>query len=112
MTLREAMDRLFEDSFVRTGTRWAPGTEVGCDLPIDVYTTDEEIVIIASVPGMSPGDVEITLEADTLTIKGEIPGPLENVDYIAQERSCGKFQRTLRLSIPVQADKAEATFDR
>jgi len=112
MTLREAMDRLFEDSFVRTGPRWVSAGEARCELPLDVYATDEELVIIAAVPGMNPSDVEITIEGDSLTIRGEIPAPMENVDYIAQERPYGKFQRNLRLNIPVQADKAEATFDK
>lgn len=112
MTLREAMDRLFEDSFVRPGTRWVPSGERSCQLHVDAYATDEEVVITAAVPGMNPEDVEITLEGDTLTIKGEIKGPMENVNYLLQERPCGRFQRTLRLNIPVQADKAEATFEK
>jgi len=111
MTLREAMDRLFEDSMVRPGPRWT-ATEARCELPLDVYTTGEELVIVASVPGINPEDVEITIEGETLTIKGEIPGPVDNVSYAAQERPYGKFQRVLRLNIPVQADKAEATFDK
>jgi HSP20 family protein len=98
MTLRDAMDRLFEDSYVRTGPRWAAG-EATYQLPIDVYTTDEEIVITASVPGVDPEAVEITIEGDTLTIRGEIKGPLENVNYAVQERAYGRFQRSLRLNI-------------
>ena len=112
MTLREAMDRLFEDSFVRTGPRWVASGEKGCDLPVDAYATDEELVVTASVPGMDPSDVEITIEGDTLTVKGELKAPLDNVSYILQERACGKFQRTLRLNVPVQADKAEASFEK
>jgi HSP20 family protein len=110
MTLRDAMDRLFEDSYVRTGPRWAAG-EATYQLPIDVYTTDEEIVITASVPGVDPEAVEITIEGDTLTIRGEIKGPLENVNYAVQERAYGRFQRSLRLNIPVQPDHAEASFE-
>jgi HSP20 family protein len=113
MTLREAMDRLFEDSFVRTGPRWVTARgDARCDLAMDVYTTDEELVVTAAVPGMGPDDVSITIEGDTLTIRGELPAPLENVNYIVQERSYGTFQRVLRLNIPVDADRAEATFDR
>jgi len=112
MTLREAMDRLFEDSYVRTGPRWVSSGEMRCELPIDVYTTDEEVVILASVPGIAPDNVDITIEGDTLTIKGEISAPLENVDYVAQERPYGTFQRSLRLNIPVDADRADATFER
>jgi len=112
ITLREAMDRLFEESFVRTPTGWAPAGERGCNLAMDVYMTDEELVVTAAVPGMTPDDVEITIEGDTLTLKGEIKPPLDNVNYIIQERPYGRFQRTLRLNIPVQAEKAEATFER
>jgi len=109
MTLREAMDRLFEDSFVRSGPRWSEET---CPLAIDAYSTANDVVISAAVPGVDPKDIEITIDGDTLTIKGEFRGPLENVDYVVRERPCGKFSRTLRLNVPVQADKAEATFDK
>ncbi len=112
MTLREAMDRLFEDSFVRTGPRWVASGEARYELPLDVYVTDEELVILASVPGMDPDDVDITIEGDSLTIRGEVAGPMENVDYIAQERPFGAFQRSLRLNIPVDTDKADASFER
>jgi HSP20 family protein len=110
MTLREAMDRLFEDSYVRAGPRWAE--EGTCALLIDAYTTADDVVIVAAVPGLDPEDIEITIDGDTLTIRGEFKGPLENVDYVVRERTCGKFSRTLRLNVPVQASKAEATFDK
>ena len=111
MTLREAMDRLFEESFIRTGPRWVASREARCDLPLDAYVTDEDLVITAAVPGMTPDDVDITIEGDALTIKGEIRGPLDNVNYVLQERPYGSFSRTLRLNIPVQADKAESSFE-
>ena len=110
MTLREAMDRLFEDSFVRPGPRWSE--EGTCTLPVDAYTTADDVVIIAAVPGVDPNDIEVTIDGDTLTIRGEFKGPLENVDYVVRERSCGKFSRTLRLNVPVEAGKAGATFDK
>ena len=113
IALREAMNRLFDESFVRPGTRWTESVGEGaCALPIDVYTTDEDLVVTVAVPGMDPGAVDITIEGDTLTIKGELVGPLDNVDYLVHERTYGKFNRALRLNIPVQADKAEATFDK
>jgi HSP20 family protein len=111
MTLREAMDRLFEDSFVRPGPRWGAG-EAHCEVPVDAYVTDNEVVIMVAVPGLTPDQVDITIDGDTLTIKGELKGPLDNVSYLVQERGYGSFSRTLRLNIPVQADKAEATFDK
>jgi HSP20 family protein len=109
VTLRQAMDRLFEDSLVRPEWAGAP-QEAIARLPLDSYSTEEEIVIMASLPGVKPEEVEITIEGDSLTIKGEIPEPPENVDYILRERRFGPFSRTLTFNIPVEAGKAEASF--
>jgi len=65
-------------------------------LAIDAYATPDELVIKASVPGLAPEDVEITIEGEMLTIRGMAPAPLENVDYVIQERRYGPFSRTLR----------------
>jgi HSP20 family protein len=112
MTLREAMDRLFEESFVRPERRLgASSLERPFRLPLDVYTTPEEIVITASLPGLTPNEVDIVIEGDTLTIRGELRAPLENVDYLFQERTSGPFSRTLTLNVPVEANKAEAVFE-
>jgi len=55
--------------------------------------------------------VDITLEGDTLSIAGEVKPPVENVEYIFQERGYGKFIRTLTVNVPVEQDKVEATFE-
>src|SRR5687767_6112056 len=114
LTLRDAMNRLFEDSYVRPGwndARDGGSTEPLLRLPLDAYTTESDIVILASVPGVNPEDVELTIEGDTLTIRGEIPGPLANTQYLLQERGYGRFSRTLMLNVPIQADKASADFE-
>jgi HSP20 family protein len=80
-------------------------------LPLDAYVTADEIIVLANMPGVKPEDVEITIEGDTLTIRGERPRPLENVDYVMQERPYGKFQRTLNINIPVDPNRAEARYD-
>jgi len=110
VTLREAMDRLFEDTWVPTRRR-AVDREQAHRLPLDAYVTPDEIVIVANMPGVKPENVEITLEGDTLTIKAERPAPVENVDYVLQERPYGLFQRTLSINIPVDAGKAEAKYE-
>jgi HSP20 family protein len=113
MTLREAMDQLFEDSMVRPQARgWREDTRGGhLRLPLDVYTTPEEIVIIASIPGLTPDEVDISIEGDTLTIHGELRSPLENVGYLFQERPYGTFSRTLTLNVPIEVENAEAVFE-
>ena len=106
--LSDAMDRMMEDNWAQpfTGRR-----EREFRLPLDVYTTPSEVVITANVPGLKPDEVEITLENDTLSINGEFKAPMENVDYIFQERPYGKFTRALTINVPVDAEKVEATFE-
>ena len=112
VTLREAMDRLFEESVVHPMRGWGEGSrERPFRLPLDVYTTPEEIVIVASLPGLTPDEVGIAIEGDALTIRGELRPPLENVTYVFQERPYGAFSRTLTLNVPVNAGKAEAVFE-
>jgi HSP20 family protein len=106
------MDRLFDDSFVRPRASWRE--EVGertYRLPLDIYTTPEEIHITASLPGLTAEEVDIRIEGDSLTIKGELRPPLENVEYLFQERAHGLFSRTLTLNVPVDAENAQAEFE-
>lgn len=113
MSMRELVDRFFEDSLWPLGRwqRWREAAET-YRLPLDAYVTDNEVVITAAVPGIKPEDIDITLEEDALTIKGKFPARLENVTYVLQECPAGwSFSRTLFLNIPVQADKAEARFE-
>jgi HSP20 family protein len=106
VSLREAMDRLLEESLAEKRVRGHGEAR----LPIDVYTTATEIVVTAAMPGVPPEEVEVTLEEDTLTIRGELPAPLENVEYIFQERACGRFSRALTLNVSIDVDNIEATF--
>ena len=107
--LNDAMDRLFEDSWLQPWYQSRGEREMR--LPIDVFTTPGEIVISANVPGLKPENVQITLENDTLSISGEFKAPMDNVDYIFQERPYGKFSRTLTVNVPVDNDKVEASFE-
>ncbi|MFL7791630.1 MAG: Hsp20/alpha crystallin family protein [Anaerolineae bacterium] len=112
MSLREATNQLLEDSFVRPRHGWDRGTaEQLYQLPLDVYTTPEEIVVSASLPGLAPDEVDISVDDNVLTISANIQAPLENVDYVFQERPYGTFTRKLTLNVPVEADKAEAIFE-
>jgi len=112
MTLREAMDRLFQESFIRPSSAGMASLEGGA-LAVDMYQTDNELVVKAPLPGVKPEDVEITITGDTLTIRGAIKAEQEikRENYFRQERRFGSFARTLTLPLPVQAEKAEATFD-
>ncbi|MGD1993605.1 MAG: Hsp20/alpha crystallin family protein [Anaerolineae bacterium] len=112
MSLREAMDRLLEESLVRSEPSGRRGSvDNPFRLPIDVYRTPEEIVVVASLPGLLPEEVDITLEGDTLTIRGELRPPLDNVEYLFQERPFGYFSRSLTLNVPVDVENIDAIFE-
>ncbi|MGQ9850431.1 MAG: Hsp20/alpha crystallin family protein [Aggregatilineaceae bacterium] len=108
ITMRQAMDRMLDEAFARgTETR---GTGAWL-LPMDAYITDEAIVIRADVPGLKPEEIDITLEGDTLTIRGEIKREEENQrKYVLLERPTGKFERTLTINTPIDHDRVEASF--
>ncbi len=114
VSLREAMDRLFEDSFVRPfGVYPLLQREGVSTLAIDMYETDNDVVVKASLPGVKPDDVDVTVTGNTLSIKGETKEEVDETkgDYHYRERRYGAFQRTVTLPTEVEAGKAEATFE-
>lgn len=112
VSLREAMNQLFEDSIVRPrGASLAPratGT-----LAIDMYETDEAVVVRSAIPGVDPVDIDISIHGDTLTIKGEtkMEEEVEEKNYIYRERYYGAFSRSLTIPVSVQANEADAEFE-
>ena len=72
MTLREAMDRLFDGAFTRPFSLLREGGWSGVSAPaIDMYQTDNEVVVKATIPGFTVDQVQIHLTGDVLTLKGE-----------------------------------------
>ncbi|MBI5879465.1 MAG: Hsp20/alpha crystallin family protein [Chloroflexi bacterium] len=112
VSLRDAMDRLFEDSFIQPRFMGTIREGFG-QLPVDVVESDNDVVVKASVPGIKPEDLDITVVGDTLTIKGEIKAQTkeEKTNFLLRERRWGMFQRTLTLPVEVQADRARAEFE-
>ena len=80
--LRQAMQELLQDSFVPSGGSrypWGGGFRaMAWSLPLDVYATPEEAVVIAAVPDMSPENLEITYTDNTLTLSGSVPSPVQS----------------------------------
>jgi HSP20 family protein len=109
ITLREAMDRLFDDAFTRPMS--ASGVSV---IPaLDLYETSDEIVVRVNLPGMKSDDVQISVTGDMLTLRGEVKpaGNQKDVTYHILERKAGVFERTVTLPADVQAEKAKADFE-
>jgi len=112
VSLRQAMDNLFQDSFVHPSRILASFGEATIPA-IDVYQTPNEFVVKASMPGTKPDNVNIDITGNTLTIKGETKAEQEtkNEDYLYQERRYGSFSRSLVLPSGLEADKTEATME-
>jgi HSP20 family protein len=112
MSLRQAMDKLFEDSFVRP-SRFLPTIGEGGVPALDVYQTPNEVVVKASLPGVKPEDINIDIAGDTLTIKGEskTEQEIKKEDYLYQERRYGTFSRSVVLPGGLKPDKAEAAME-
>ncbi len=106
------MDRLFEESFVGPHRREWPAPAEGT-LALDMYQTEDSIVVKSTVPGVKPDDIDITISGSTLSISGETTEEEEvkEKNYIRRERRHGSFSRSVVLPEGVDPDKAEATFD-
>jgi HSP20 family protein len=111
MTLRQAMDRLFDDDY--RPFRWMSGGLDGPALPLDVTTSDDALTIEAALPGIKPEDVDITIENGTVRISGKTADErkAEEGSYVVQEIRRGSFSRTVTLPNGLEADKATATFE-
>ena len=111
MTLREAMDRLFDDAFTRplsVRDGWSMASPA-----IDMYQTDNEVVVRASIPGIKADEVQINVTGDVLTLKGEVKQEEERKDraWHIREQRFGSFERSVALPTAVKSDQAEAVFE-
>lgn len=110
--MRNLMDRFFDQPLGRLPFRGGEDLATA-NLNLDVVETPDTFVIKAAVPGVDPKDVEISVEEDVLTIKGEFSKQEETKEenYIRREIRTGSFQRQLRLPPTVEPENAEATFE-
>jgi HSP20 family protein len=112
VSLRQAMDRLFEDSYVRPRT-WAGQGSESSSLALDAQVNGDELVVQAALPGVRPDDVEITIENGTLTIAGESRSESRNEtsQVLLQEIRRGSFVRSVTLPNGLEPDRASASFE-
>jgi HSP20 family protein len=111
MNFRSAMDRMFEDAMIGPEWDWRP--ETSWQLSLDVVENDDDYVVKASVPGINPDDLEITLSGRTLTIKGETKQESEREEgkYHLRERRYGRFSRSMTLPTEVNDKEVEASYE-
>ena len=108
--MRRVMDRLLhEGPFQGFDDAWARG----CRAPLDIYQTEDKLVVKAFVPGIDPEDVHIAIQDGALTIKGEAKREekTEERNYFVRERRYGSFSRAVSLPSGLDVDNADASFE-
>ena len=109
VTLREAMDQLFDDAFMRPIGQGGLG-----DIPaIDMYQTKDNVIVKAGLPGLKPEDVQISITANVLSLSGEFKEESEQKEktYHLREQRYGSFERSVALPTDVETEKASADFE-
>jgi HSP20 family protein len=114
-SFRREMDDLFNRVFgdwERTGTPWTPMMSMGYVPRIESCVQDNNLLIRADLPGVDPKDVEITVEGNQLTIKGERKAQQEAKEgsYFHREISYGGFARSFTIPEGVKAEDVHATY--
>lgn len=107
-SLRDEMNRLFSRTLgegASAGSAWTPA--------VDIFDTAEAIVLKAELPGLAPDDIDIEVDDNVLTIKGErrFEDKVEEGRYYRLERAYGQFSRSVTLPQGVKADEISASFD-
>lgn len=110
--MRGMFDRMLDGNFPRIARSGGDDFTAG-GLGLDVYETNDEYVVKAAVPGVEPKDVEIEVEDDVLTIRGESRHSEEVTEdqFLRRELRWGRFERSLRLPPTVDAENAHAAFE-
>ena len=111
MTIREAMDRWFQQSL--SGTGQLLSTLRPDSIPIDLIEHDDAYEVRASVPGVKPEDVEVTVQGERVTIRAEVRNAEEQHgdNWLMREHRFGTTQRSITLPSPVSSENAEARIE-
>lgn len=110
ISLRDAMDRMLKEGFLRAPVPFASWAEGA--MAVDMYETGDSVVVKATVPGVKPEDIQVSVAGDTLTIKAEskVGEEVKRENYLRRERRHSSYCRSVALPGGLQSDKAEADY--
>jgi HSP20 family protein len=119
VSLRDAMDKLMSDTLGGTFRSMFPLAQNGqsrMPLPLDIYATNQEVVIIAAVPGIDPANIEVTVDKSTVTLTGSTPDVAQSTEaadatWFLHELPRGTFSRSITLPVEIDASSADASFE-
>lgn len=110
VSLRDAMDQLFQESFIRPNGWSGPSGQL--TMPVDLWETKDAYHLRADLPGLKPDEITINVTGDTVSLSGETK-PATDVSqdgWIRRERHTGKFQRAFTLPVQIDSNAVTATF--
>ena len=113
LTLHREMNRLFDDVFNNFGSFGAPSAfgRMPAWPSVEVVQSDKDVRVSAELPGLDEKDVEVLVDDDVLTIRGEKKSETEDKDRRFCERYYGRFERVIPRPLAVEEDRAEASFN-
>jgi len=102
--LQSELERMLETAFGTTGSRLFP--------PVNVFDAGDAYVVKAELPGVSPDKIDIELEEDTVTLRGErsFSEPNQEAAYHRRERGTGRFRRVVRIPGRLASDEVKAEY--
>jgi HSP20 family protein len=110
IALRDAMDRMFEERLIRPPMPFGPWSEGA--LPVDMYETDDSVVVQTGIPGVKADEIDVSVTGDTLTIRAEskVEEEISRENYLRRERRFGSYCRSVTLPGGLESEKAEADY--
>jgi len=110
VSLRDAMDQLFQESFIRPNGWSGPAGQIA--MPVDLWETTDAYHLRADLPGLTPEDITITVTGDTVSLSGETTAAtdVKGDGWLRHERLARTFQRTFTLPVQIDNNAVTATF--
>jgi HSP20 family protein len=109
MSLRDAMDRMFEESGFRPPAPfgWGEGA-----MAVDMYETDESVIVKTAIPGVKADDIDVSVTGDTLTVRAETKEEeeIKRENYLRRERRFGSYCRSVTLPGGLETENADADY--
>jgi HSP20 family protein len=114
--LERFMDRVVQDTFGQNRQLWSRNGATPQPMPVDIYATDDEAVVLAALPGVRPQDLDLSIHQNTVTISGKIMSAVDSEEakgatWLVRELWSGEFRRSFALPFAVNPDASEATFE-
>jgi len=113
VSLRDAMDRLFEESFVSPDRLFSGTAGSARIMPVEIVETPDDVVVRALVPGVTPENLDVQYHQGVLTLKARTETPQAHDDWTwhVREFGYGEMTRAISLPRPIDVEHADAAFE-